>query len=181
MPVKIDDKIDLEKIRVGLKWLDRKNILVGVSDKNNPNIEVIASANEFGAQIKSLKARQYLAMIAAKAGVTYTGIGKGYIQIPERSFLRSTFNDPEVGNVVRETMSFYLQMFLRGKNTAEEVLTRAGNILKQRVQSRIASNLKPKNSITTETIKGHGETLLGKDKGSQAGSLISSIDYEIVD
>jgi hypothetical protein len=96
------------------------------------------------------------------------------IIIPERSYIRSTFDDKEVQNKIIETMRFYLYRALIGKNTYEEILTRAANYLQRQIQARMEGTT-PENHPLTEAVKGHTKTLIGKSK-----KLVASIKSRIV-
>lgn len=172
-----DDRVNLDKLIEGYKALKNKAVVVGVMEDADPKIQVIASANEFGATIKSQKALRYMRMLAKLYGVELKGERKEVIIIPERSYLRSTADDPEVQNKVIETMQFYLYRALTGQNTFEEVLSRAGEYLRRMIQARIKTgSTPPPNHPLTEAMKGHNKTLLGKTL-----KLIRVIEYRIVD
>ncbi|MBK8397436.1 MAG: hypothetical protein IPL26_19655 [Leptospiraceae bacterium] len=184
--MKIEDTNNMDAIIQGFKELNKSSIIVGVSEKGGKNIGIIAGANEFGAEIKSPKAIRYFWYLMGKykksAGVidksskykTGGKSGGASIIIPERSFLRSTADDKEVQNKLVETIEFYLERFLTGKNPAREVLTRAGQMFKRAIQSRIFTNIQPANHPLTVRLKGHDKTLQGKEN-----KLSKSIDYEI--
>lgn len=173
----IEDINNMDAIIQGLREIERSSIVVGVSEKGGKDIQVIASANEFGAIIKSKKAMKYFWFLMSEAGIGKSPNGQGkkdFIRIPERSFLRATADDPEVKNKLVETFAFALAQFLEGKNTAREVWTRTGQMMKRAIQSRIAINLPPKNHPLTSKLKGHDQTLKGK-----TNNLAKSIDYEV--
>lgn len=172
MPVKITDKLDFPGLKSQFSKLNGATVRIQIDDDKKL---LIASANEFGAiisidPVKAKRAKRFLAILAKKHGITLVPNGKDYIEIPERSFFRSTFDDVEIQNKVVETVSFYLHQYLEGRNTAREILTRAGNILRNAIQARIASQLPPSNHPLTEAMKGHNRTLEGTSK-----NLIKSI------
>ena len=172
----IEDINNMDVIMQGLRQIERSSIVVGVSEKGGKDIQVIASANEFGAEIHSKKAMKRLFAMMREAGIkpTSSGTSKGFIKIPERSFIRATADDPEVRNKLVETFTFALAQFLEGKNTAREVWTRTGQMMKRAIQARIFTNIPPKNHPFTIKQKGHSETLKGK-----TNNLAKSIDYEV--
>ncbi|HRG77160.1 MAG TPA: hypothetical protein PLX69_21555, partial [Leptospiraceae bacterium] len=172
----IEDINNMDAIIQGLQEIERSSIVVGVSEKGGKDIQVIASANEFGAEIHSKKAMKRLFAMMREAGVKpiKSGASKGFIKIPERSFLRATADDPEVQAKLLETFRLALNQFLSGTNTAREVWTRTGQMMKRAIQSRITINLPPKNHPLTVRLKGHDQTLKGK-----TNNLAKSIDYEV--
>lgn len=169
-----DNQVDMQNLLKGLDEIKNKEVIVGVLDQNK-DIQLIASANEFGATIKSPKALAYMRMLAKKFKVKLKGPKKDVIIIPERSFIRSTFDDVEVQNKIIETMSFYLERALTAQNTFGEVLSRAGVYLQRAIQSRLA-NTPPKNHPLTIAMKGSEETLIGKTK-----NLVKSIKSKVMD
>jgi hypothetical protein len=173
MATKITDKNDLDKLIQGLTEINERAIIVGVMEDEDKKIQVIASSNEFGAVIKSPKALAYMRILAKRFGVKLTGPKRDVIIIPERSYIRSAFDDSEVQNKITETMSFYLKRALTGKNTFEEILTRAGNYLQRMIQARMKGT-PPKNHPLTIAMKGGDQTLINK------GNLIDSIKTKMV-
>ncbi len=172
----IEDINNMDAIIQGLQEIERSSIVVGVSEKGGKDIQVIASANEFGAEIHSKKAMKRLFAMMREAGIppARSYPKKDFIKIPERSFLRATADDPEVKNKLVETFAFALAQFLEGKNTAREVWTRTGQMMKRAIQARIFTNIPPKNHPFTSKLKGHDQTLKGK-----TNNLAKSIDYEV--
>jgi hypothetical protein len=170
-----DDQVEIKNLIRGLRDLNSKAIIVGIMEDDTKDIQVIASSNEFGATIKSVKALNYMRAMAKKYGVKLSGPKRDAIIIPERSFLRSTIDDSEVQNKLIETTRFYLFRALSAINTFEEVLKRSGELLKLMIQSSIASNIPPKNHPLTIAMKRDSQTLKGT-----SGKLIESISYRII-
>lgn len=168
-----DDAVNMNNLIKGLSAIQKQSVVVGVLS-DDEKLQLIASANEFGAEIHSPKAIKFMRVLAGKHKVKLTPHNKGFIKIPERSFIRSTADDVEVQNKIVETTAFYLERALTAQNTFKEVLTRPAQLLKKLIQARIASDLTPKNHPLTIEIKGNDKTLRGKSK-----TLIKSIDYEI--
>lgn len=173
----IEDINNMDSIIQGLREIERSSIVVGVSEKGGKDIQVIASANEFGAEIHSKKAMKRLFAMMREAGIppARSYPKKDFIKIPERSFIRATADDPAVQAKLIETFRLALDQFLSGTNTAREVWTRTGQMMKRAIQSRIFTNIPPKNHPFTIKQKGSSETLKGK-----SGNLAKSIDYEIL-
>ena len=175
-----DDKANFDKLVQGFKFADLKAVIVGVLDESK-DIQVIASSQEFGAEIRSKKAIYYLYILLKKFGLINMSPQawmkkKEVIKIPERSYIRSTMDDSEVQNKMIETMEFYLYRALTAQNTFEEIFTRTGNYLKRMIQARIRSDIRPANHPLTIAMKNSANTLIGKSK-----KLIKAIEYRIVD
>ncbi len=173
----IEDINNMDAIIQGLREIEKSSVVVGVSEKGGKDIQVIASANEFGAEIHSKKAMKRLFAMMRKADIppARSYPKKNFIKIPERSFIRATADDPEVKNKLVETFGFALSQFLQGTNTAREVWTRTGQMMKRAIQARIFTNIPPKNHPFTIKQKGGDQTLRGK-----TNNLAKSIDYEVV-
>lgn len=98
----------------------------------------------------------------------YNEFGTG--KIPERSFMRSTFDENQ-GN--------YANIFARGieqlgvNSTLGRVLSFAGMNVQNDIQEKIRSGIAPANSPRTVKIKKSNKTLI------DTGALVQSITYEI--
>lgn len=186
MPVKISGDLGLNSLIKKFEGLNGLSVEVYVDGGEKQ--QMIATVNEFGAKIYSKAAIRWLAIQMARyaksIGILASsgkykmgggGGGVGYITIPERSFFRSAFDDPEVQSKILETVNFYLYRYLSGKNTEQEVVTRAAGVLVNAIQSKIESEILPENHPLTVRLKHHDRTLRGK-----TGELIKSIRYRIV-
>ncbi|HNF28210.1 MAG TPA: hypothetical protein PKV80_27345 [Leptospiraceae bacterium] len=169
-----DNRINLDRLISDLSAVSGKSEIVGIIT-DDEQMKIIAAANEFGAEIHSPKALKFMRVLAGKNKVKLTGDGKGFIRIPERSYLRSAADDRQNQDGIAETVRFYAFRALAGISTFDEILSRAGNYLAKKIQGRIASQTPPKNHPLTEAIKGHDKTLIGQTK-----KLISSIDHKTV-
>ena len=173
-----DNRVNMDNLILGLKEIHKKSVVVGVLDDESEQMKIIAGANEFGSEIHSPKAIRFMRALAGRMKVPLVksgAKGKDVIIIPERSFLRSTIDDLEIQNRIIESMRFYLNQALVGKNTFREVLSRAGNVLRRAIQSRIKTDIPPSNHPLTVAVKGHAETLVGK-----TNKLITAIKSRIV-
>lgn len=170
-----DDRVGMDSLIRGLKEIESKAVIVGVMEDEDEKIQVIASANEYGAEIKSPKALLYMRMLAKKFGVTLKGPKKDKIIIPERSYIRSAADDTEVQDKIAETVRFYLYRAVTAQNTFGEVLTRAGNYFQRIIQGRM-ENTPPPNHPLTLAMKTGDKTLRGN-----SGKLMASIKYKVVD
>lgn len=174
-----DNRVNMDSLIKGLKDLNGKSAIVGVMEDESKDMQIIASSMEFGAEIKSKKAIYYLYILLRKYKLINMSPKKWMekkqvIKIPERSYIRSTFDDREVQNKIVETMRFYLFKAMTAQNTFDEVLSRAGNYLMRQIQARM-KNTPPPNHPLTEAMKGHNETLVGRTK-----KLMKAIKSRIV-
>lgn len=96
------------------------------------------------------------------------------VVIPERSFLRSTFDEekPKIDNMVQKML---VQVYA-GKMTGEQLLNRLGLYLQSRVQAKIRSIKSPPKSGLTMAAEGPGKTKPLLD----TGRLLQSITYQVV-
>jgi hypothetical protein len=177
MGVKISGDLKLEELVQQVKKLDGLTVEIYVEGEE---MNIIANTHEFGATIskdplKAKRAKMFVAMKMKEKGIEIKPNNSNVIEIPERSFFRSSFDDPEVLNKVAETVLFYLHRYLDRKNTAKEVIERGGYVLLNAIQSRIASNMSPKKHPLSIAESGNSNTLQGK-----TGRLIKSIRLRFV-
>ena len=147
---KIHDGVtsDLARIKRELAALSSMKIYVGIQDDASDEALMIATINEYGLTIKMTdKMRRYLGATglfdSEKDYTPIAGHQTGYINIPERSFIRASFDtgirqmNKPVEQLVREV--------LRGDRTAKQAADVIGAILveiseyakKQRVTTTI--------------------------------------------
>jgi len=158
----VKDESRVPEILKQLKLLNNKRVRVGVfSDE----IGLVAGVNEFGAKIKVTdKMRAYLHSIGLHLKDTTK-----FIVIPERSFLRSTFDNKKVIDSVFERGE---DVFFNDFNVLK-MLDVIGKSMGEKIKIKISSNIKPENHPFTIIKKGSNKTLVDK------GSLEKSITYEV--
>lgn len=155
MPVKDENKLpDLEK---RLKKMDGKSVQIGFFGQDHVNM--IANVHEFGAIIKPVRAKALA--IPTKTGV----ILKKEVTIPERSFLRTSFDDKKViRKIIDEAKNVYDE-----KINPTKILDRIGLLMTAEIQKKIKSNIQPANApITTEMKGGKTKTLIDTGRMHQS-------------
>jgi len=196
MSVKDENKLpELEK---RLKKMDGKSVQVGFLGQDF--INMIANVHEFGATIKPTKGKYLaipikkeakgksprdfrnltfipgknpdsgmLAIVTGKK-VTPLFLLKKEVKIPERSFVRTSFDDKRnIKKIVDEAKNIY-----DIKIEPNKILDRIGLKMTAEIQKKIKSNISPANSpITTEMKGGKTKTLI--DTGRMAQSVTHKV------
>jgi hypothetical protein len=145
------------------KRISRKKIRTGVF---SGEIAKFAAVNEFGVKIRvTNKMRAYLHSegLHLKSDTTE-------IVIPERSFIRSTFDKSATVKKITRAASEIFEL----KENGDVVLTQIGQLLSAQVQRTISSNIKPKNHWFTIKKKGKGKGTL-VDEGTLKTSIVSKV------
>lgn len=151
MSVTIKDENHLPQMISKLKEADGKEIKVGFLGRNKAESEaaIVAKANEFGVTIRTKKAT---------------------IVIPERSFLRSTIDDPKTVDKVMDTVK---RLLLRGANV-KQLLNSIGISLIDAVREKLSSNIQPPNAPSTVRQKKSARTLIATGQ-----TLKNNVKYAI--
>ena len=152
-----DTDLGFNKIQSNIHLLGQLSVDVGPAiESENSKIAVYAAANEFGANIEN-------------------GFGKGIpIRIPERSFMRSTFdNKAVIDKVINRFKTFFGRMIDGGTNPVD-VLGGASDVLVAEIKAKITSNIQPPNAPSTIKRKGSGKGTL-----FDTGSLLRSITRKV--
>ena len=204
MPAKVTEKVYLPHVEKELSELLRKKVIVGPSAQNGSELAMYAAANEFGAEITPKSATflaipvrpeakersprdfdlkpvfpkdgtPYLAKIEGGAVIPYY-ILKKKVTIPERSYMRSTFDRRETQDKLMRVLKDSIKRLIAGAMRADDVTNALGASLAASVKSQIASNIGPPNaSITIALKRGKSTTLVDE------GHLVKSISWEVVD
>lgn len=199
MELKDDNKIP--EILKELNKLDKMHIYVGVFGADDSFMVMIASVNEFGARIKPKVARYLtiplkkkyrgkspcdfdLFFYESKEGNKFLVREKGKdqlefaymlaqeVNIPERSFLRSTFDQNE-----KKWFSFakkQLEKIMTGEISAKEACDRLGARMQSDVQKTIRNVRTPPNAPSTVASKGSSNPLI--DSGRMRQSIIWKVE-----
>jgi len=151
LPTLIDE---MEKLR---------DVTIQVGPIGDPDVLPYAGVQEFGATIKvSQSYRNYV--FAMGYGIP------DEITIPERSYLRSSFDDKKtMGRIMDEALPAVADLF-NGRGGWEDVADQIGKTMVEIIQEKIQSNIGPANHAVTIALKGHGNTLL------DTGALFQSIE-----
>lgn len=94
------------------------------------------------------------------------------VTIPERSFLRSTFDDKDSMEFVAGKVRRALDYLYQGKINGKGVITTMGESAVSAVRSKIAGGITPPNTEVTVAVKGAGKGVL-----RDSGDLIKSINW----
>ena len=143
MGVTFTETDDTERILTGLKILGVSEIQGGVFGEKDANLPVYASANEFGTQDG---------------------------RIPERAFLRKTFDDDAA---IKAVFDFGAQIYDK-TGLIKDMLKAMGAKLVSEIQKSIDSNIPPPNAPSTIKAKG------GKDHTLiDTGRMRQGVTYKI--
>ena len=154
-----------------LKELNGMRVRVGIVGKSDSKLLTYAAVNEYGANIKiTTKMRKFLHWIGIHVKNETT-----HIVIPERSYIRSTFDNKKVFEKLRKKIQPLLKSVLNGGNDAIDILDFIGLQLMSDVKRTIAEMKEPENHPVTIERKGKGKGLL-----VDSGRLTNAISYEVV-
>ena len=131
------------------KKINGKVVRVGILGKDGGDMGVIAVANEYGTD---------------KAGRGNS------VTIPERSFLRTTFDDKKN---IKKAVTINVAKVFDKKKSINKITDKIGIVMTAKVKEKIQSNIQPKNATSTLAKKGSSRTLV------DTGHLRDSIDYEV--
>jgi bifunctional DNA-binding transcriptional regulator/antitoxin component of YhaV-PrlF toxin-antitoxin module len=152
--VKFKDKNNIPKLRRTLKELESYVVEVGVfssDDNQEPSYVMIANVHEFGVTIQK---------------------EKGSITIPERSFMRSTF-DMKSGDWL-EFVKRQLKLVINFKIEPKILWERLGALMVADIQEAITDLDTPPNAPATIAKKGSSNPLI------DTGGLRGRITYRVV-
>ena len=152
----IDKDMGLKKIFADFKSLGKAEVTIGI-------------------QAKSKTTTTYARGRKSKAGVNIAQYGAyneyGTKNIPERSFLRSSFD--ENLNLLQPFIEKQYGEIIDGKKTIQQGLGLIGETIQRMVKAKIRSITTPPNSPRTIAIKKSSKPLI------DFGALIDAIRYEV--
>lgn len=166
MTVRVRFKGDYNLKELIEKTEDLDGRRIRVAPQGNRN-EFLAAIHEYGVQIRVTdKMRGYL----ASKGL-YLKKTTSFINIPERSFIRSGWDQNE--GKIMETLEDYLRSLIAGGTTADDLLEGVGGETAERVKDYAKDLDNPNNHPFTIEQKGFDNPLI------ESGGMVGSIDYEI--
>ncbi|WP_333604316.1 hypothetical protein [Lactobacillus acetotolerans] len=192
LPEIIRELRDLDKYRV------EAGVLLDVGGKGLVFLQMIATVNEFGTQIKAKnggslaiptklakgkrpadfgnklfipKGKSVLAM-SNGTGLDVYFILRKSVNIPERSFLRTAIDNHL--DKLTDLVAHGIQEIIAGNMTAMELYKRLGDALKLRIKANIVEKMNPHNAPLTIANKGKDDPLV------DTGSLLKSISYRVI-
>lgn len=134
---------------------------------------------DFGSELffvpGSNKGHGFLARENGKNQIQRVFILKKQVTIPERSYLRSTFDRRETHDRAERILDDMIKRLIAGTATADMILLALGESYVSSVKQRISSNIQPANAPLTAQLKGGRKgTLIDK------ADLLKSISSEVV-
>ena len=173
MPVKSTINYDLKE---RLRQLDKKKVKIGIVGESDSKLLTYAAANEYGANIAipedgRMRRKLHALGIHVKNETTH-------IIIPERSYIRNTFDNKLYYQELRKKLQNPFEQVLNGKRDPETLLDLIGLQYVANVRRTIRDMKEPVNHPQTEAIKNKK----GKKKGIlvDSGRLVRSVGYEVV-
>lgn len=175
-PVAVSGTNKIPKIQAELQKLEGMTLVIGPQGDEGSTMQMIAVVQEYGADIKiTPKMAAFLSATAKELGLPPKAEkGDGYVHIPERSFMRATFDNDAALDKAFGQYEDAVYRILTGEGTAMQAANVLGNALVAAVKNRIASNIAPGNSEFTIARKGEGKNTL-----VDRGRLLQSISYEV--
>ncbi len=164
MKIKWETKIDeLPKLKATMAEIDGKKVSVGVRGEN----AWLAGIHEFGLKILITdKMRRYL----ASQGL-YLRAETQYINIPERSFLRSGF-DKNKDKIIRDVRKL-VPLVAEGKISGDDLLGQTGEWLRGAIKEYAIDLKDPSNHPFTIKRKNSSNPLIS------TGDMVDHIEYMI--
>lgn len=150
---------------------------IGVFGEKDSDMVIIASANEFGATITSKKSRTWLYYALKRKGINlnYNKFMSKNTVIPERSFLRSTFDENK--NNIYNFIEKVIYKFADKKISKNTLWNPIGIYTRSLVRQKISNSrswAKPKTRFTI-ALEGDGFTT----PLIHTGRLRDSIDFRV--
>lgn len=205
--ITLTEYVDVDKVIEELKALQDGKLRVGVVGAENSTEAQIATAHEFGAEIKPKKGK-YLAIPAngaakgkypkdfpdlifiknkkndsgrlvrkdknSKNSYVYFWLVKK-VEIPERSYIRSTLNDPKQLEKPSKFLAREIENIVLGKSTAKKALAKTGLSLAGQIKTKmVKENIAPPISGLTRRLKNSNHALI------DSGRLKNSIGFEVI-
>jgi len=166
--MKITDNNRVPQLVHDLNTIRKAKLEVGVFGKDDSHILMIARVHEFGVQIDVTDAmRGYLAAIGYPLKKE-----TDQINIPERSFIRTTFDEQEKAWV--DFAQKRLEKVVAGRMKARSMLDQIGAKMASDIQETIVEIKDPKNAGMTVERKGSSNPLV------DSGRLMQSITWRLV-
>lgn len=172
-----DDSTLYDRLTSDLNKLKGAVLIVGVvgdephSEENEITMPELAAVHEYGVKIKVTDAmRGYFQAIGYPMKSSTT-----QIEIPERSFIRKTYDDKEKD--IRRKAKSLVKRLIQGKITAQQLMDKLGVLVVSMIRKTIDDiDSPPLSQMTKDRRKGKS----GKESPLQdTGRLWQSIDYEV--
>lgn len=184
----VDRDLGLKAFIRQLEIAKVSEVTIGVHEgefNKGDSIAEYAAANEFGANINIAARSQQQYRSINKSGnfnkkgrfvrkeksnfASWATIGASTINIPERSFMRSSF-DENLGAIQQDIYKQH-DLVVRGKKGIRQALATIGVLHQRRIKAKISSNIAPANAPSTKRQKKSSKTLI------DTGAMRNSIHY----
>ena len=143
-----------------LRILSHQNAIVGIQENASEKLQMIAGVQEFGCDITvTPKQRRYL-----HSQGLHLKSNTVKIVIPQRSYIRSTADDGQALNKLKDRVEFAIYALLEGLKNGKYVLNAAGTSMQGSIQERIGKGIPPQLHEFTVSRKGSTVPLINKGK-----------------
>lgn len=160
-----------DELSAKLKELNGKKVNIGIVGKSDSALLTYAAVNEYGANIKiTPKMRKFLAWKGL-----YLKKDTTHIIIPERSYIRSTFDNKKTLKAMEAEIIPTAAKVALGKLSPVAILDYIGLYYTSAIKKTIADMREPENHPFTSERKGSSKGLL-----IDSGRLLTAISYEVV-
>lgn len=193
-----DDNEQLMRLQRELDELDRYAIEIGVFGSDDSFYAMLAYVHEFGMQIRAKKkylaiptkaaglkrpadfgnelfkpkGKNVLAVAKGNGGIEVMFILKESVNIPERSFIRSTFD--EKNDAWMDYLESQIERVCELEIKARDVFERLGGIIAGDIQKKMNDLHTPKNAPLTVANKGSSNPLI------DTGQLKQHVTWKVV-
>lgn len=191
----------VDEILESVSSMDGKEIEVGILSSASGTMLKIANAHEYGTTItpkngrylsiplsrkykdksprsisglfviKSRNGNLFLAKKKGRSDLEFCYILKDKVEIPERSFVRSAFD--ERLSRIEDFMKQLMERVISSSLPAQDVLDLLGDFCSTQVKEQLTDISSPANTALTRTIKGSSNPLI------DTGHLRDSVTYEV--
>ena len=177
MAAKVTDNVtpEIRRIKSELLKLSGIHITVGIQGDGDSELLMIARVHEYGCEIKITdKMRRFMGakgFFKDKNYVPPPGKKKGYVVIPERSFMRASYAQGKAEII--EAYKIALRHIVKDKWTAEQAANNIGAQALQMVQTYFNTKLQPPKSDITKKFSTQEQPLY------DTGRLYNSITFKV--
>lgn len=177
-----DKDMGLQKFMRELQKANNAEVVIGIQEGSNngegQSIAEYAAYNEYGGIAKHEGGTRYTKSGGKTRFVSNSFMGPVHgvttahdIVIPERSFMRSTF-DEKTKEISADFAAKY-DLMKQGKMTAFKALSLVGLKHESDIKAKISSNIAPANAASTIRKKGSSKTLI------DTGAMLASVRYVV--
>ena len=165
----VEDRSDIDKVLKTLEKLSSAAVKIGILSKSGGEILLIANVNEYGCSIPvTNKMRGFFRY---EFGINISKNTK-VIKIPERSFVRSSFDENQKK---LESYEELLEAVIDSKISVDNFYQIIGNACVNLIKDYIKEgNFEPNSPITLKHKRPKTKPLI------DTGRLINSIDFEVI-